>query len=69
MPSTGRLLYAMGLILMLLCIIDVALLRFAKIDLTGYPHTPIILGGFGIILLNVSRFFPRTAADDEDSLS
>lgn len=66
MPSTGRILYAMGLILMLLCIIDVALLRFAKIDLTGQPYTPIVLGGIGIILLNVSRFFARPTDDEEE---
>lgn len=66
MPRTGRILYVMGLILMLLCIIDVALQRFAKIDLTGKTYTPIILGGTGIILMNVSRFFPRAPNDDEE---
>lgn len=66
MPSTGRLLYVMGLLLMLLCILDVALQRFAKIDLTGQTYTPIVLGGLGIILMNVSRFFPRPTDDDED---
>jgi len=65
MPSTGRLLYVMGLILMLLCILDVALQRFAKIDLTGKPYTPIVLGGAGIILMNVSRFFASSANDEE----
>lgn len=66
MPSTGRILYVIGLLLMLLCIIDVALLRFARIDLTGYQYTSIILGGGGILFLNVARFFPRPTDDEED---
>lgn len=70
MPSTGRFLYILGLILMALCIADAALVRFARIDLTGYPYTPLILGGIGIILVNVSRFMRSSRGDDaEDSSS
>ena len=56
---TGRILYIVGLIFMLLCIADAMLARFARIDLTGYPYTPVILGGIGIILINVARFMGR----------
>ncbi len=58
MLSTGRVLYNLGLTLMVLCIIDVALLRFAKIDLTQSRYSSLVLGGGGIILLNVARFMP-----------
>jgi len=54
-------LYILGLLLMILCMVDAALVRFAKIDLTGYPYTPIVLGGIGIILVNVARYFPSPA--------
>lgn len=64
MPSTGRILYVLGLFFMLLCIIDALLVRFARIDLTGYPYTPMVLGGIGIVLVNIARFLPARAEQD-----
>lgn len=66
MPSAGQFMYILGLILMVLCIADAALVRFAKIDLTGYPYTPIVLGGIGIVLVNASRLLRRSPAEDEE---
>lgn len=63
--STGRILYVLGLLFMLLCIADAMLARFARIDLTGYQYTPVILGGIGIILINVARFLPKPTADED----
>lgn len=57
MPTgTARILYILGIVLMLLCITDVLLLKFAKINLTGVTWSPIALGGTGIILMQVARF-------------
>jgi hypothetical protein len=64
--TIGRLLYVLGLILMFLCVIDVALMRFADIDLTGSRYTSIVLGGGGIILLNVARFMPGPVVNDDE---
>jgi hypothetical protein len=55
----ARFLYALGMILMLLAIADVALVRFAKIDVTGYRYSSAILGITGIVLVNIARFMPQ----------
>jgi hypothetical protein len=64
MPSIGRILYVLGFLFMLLCITDALLVRYAKIDLTGYPYTPMVLGGIGIILVNVARLLPASNDDE-----
>ena len=61
-PQTARFLYVLGMILMLLGIADVALQRFGKIDLTGTRWSALVLGGTGIVLVNISRFVPTRAA-------
>jgi hypothetical protein len=62
MPTgTARLLYIAGLVLMLLCIVDVLLIRFARIDLTGVSWTPIALGSTGILLMQAARFLGMSA--------
>jgi uncharacterized membrane protein len=55
-PGTARIVYIVGLVLMVLCIVEVALVRFARIDLTGVRWSPIALGGTGIILMQIARF-------------
>lgn len=60
MPTgTARIFYLLGLGLMIVCIIDVLLVRFAKIDLTGVRWSPIALGGTGIVLMQLARFLNR----------
>lgn len=72
MPTgTARMLYLLGIVLMLLCIADVLLAKFARINVTGVPWSPIALGGMGIILMQVARFMNMTSrsrsdADEED---
>ena len=62
--TTARVLYWLGIVCMLLCIADALLLRFARIDVTGFAATPLVLGGLGIVLMQVSRFWP--AAKDTE---
>ena len=65
----GRILYVLGFFFMLLCITDALLVRYAKIDLTGYPYTPMVLGGIGIVLVNIARFLPARKDDDSRATS
>lgn len=70
MPTgTARIFYILGLVLMALCIIDVLLVRVAKVDLTGVRWSPIALGGTGIILMQIARFMnmmaPPAREDDD----
>ena len=72
MPTgTARIVYLFGIVLMLLCITDVLLVKYAGKNLTGVTWSPIALGGTGIILMQVARFMNMNArsqpADDEDA--
>lgn len=67
MPSLGRILYVLGFFSMLLCIADALLVRFAKVDLTGYPYTPMVLGGIGMVLVNVARFMPASSTQEPEN--
>ena len=64
MPTgTARILYLLGIVLMLLCIGDVLLVKYARINLTGVTWSPIALGGTGIILMQVARFMFTNVRD------
>ncbi|WP_254512517.1 hypothetical protein [Anatilimnocola floriformis] len=58
--QTARFLYVLGIILMLLGIADVALNKIWGIDLTGTRWSAMILGGTGIVLMNVARYMPQS---------
>jgi hypothetical protein len=67
MPTgTARILYILGLVLMLLAITDVLLARFARINVTNVTWSPIALGGTGIILMQVARFMSMTGRSQTD---
>lgn len=61
-----RIVYGLGVFCMLLCIADALLFRFARINVTGLTWTPILLGGLGIVLMQVSRFVPAPPQDQGD---
>lgn len=63
-----RAIYVTGVVLALLGITDVLLTRFANIDVTGYQATAYILGGVGIVLMQISRFIKPSDPPSDTSL-
>jgi len=65
-PGVARVLYWLGVVLMLLSIADVVLVRFFRIDITGVAWSTLALGCVGIVLMQVSRFVTREPKTEED---
>ena len=54
-----RIVYWLGVLLMLVGLADAGLSRLANIDLTGKTWSPMAFGLVGIVLMWVSRLIPQ----------
>jgi hypothetical protein len=56
--TVARGIYWLGVVFMLAGLADALLARFANFDLTGQNWSPLVLGGIGIVLMQVGRWAP-----------